>query len=298
VSGTGRVRKPRFIRTPALLVELGILRLRLGRRAVDKSIHDGASAKQVVDRADARRLRSQRGVGVLQVGPRSRYLGAALVGKDQDQQQATLFAEGSEHCERLAFEGMMWARDDDAFRKVVVVGSMWRFPWTSIPHPQLMACLEVRIADRSVLRLIRMWLQAPPEGTAGAAGETRRTAESEPERKGTPQGGVASPLLANLYLHWFDRAFQRGPARWTGAKLVRYADDFLVLTRQWDQRLQNWIENRLEGKFQLTINREKTKLVDLREEKAKVNFLASDAVSAGSSFPKIGPSFSGSRNKA
>ena len=57
------------------------------------------------------------------------------------------------------------------------------------------------------------------------------------------------------------------------AKLVRYADDFLVLTRQWDERLRNWIENTLEGKFQLTINREKTKVVDRREEQAKVNFL-------------------------
>lgn len=54
---------------------------------------------------------------------------------------------------------------------------------------------------------------------------------------------------------------------------MRYADDFVVLTRQWDERLQNWIENSLEGKFQLTINREKTKVVDLREEQAKVNFL-------------------------
>ncbi len=80
-------------------------------------------------------------------------------------------------------------------------------------------------------------------------------------------------MLVNLYLHWFDRAFQRGPAVWKDAKLVRYADDFLVMTRQWDEGLQSWIEKSLEGKFQLTINREKTKVVDLREEKAKVNFL-------------------------
>jgi RNA-directed DNA polymerase len=92
-------------------------------------------------------------------------------------------------------------------------------------------------------------------------------------KKGTPQGGIVSPLLANVYLHWFDRAFHRGPAQQTGAKLVRYADDFLVLMRQWDEGVQRWIENSLEGKFQLTINREKTKVVDLKEEKAKVNFL-------------------------
>jgi RNA-directed DNA polymerase len=140
----------------------------------------------------------------------------------------------------------------------------------SIPHPQLMACLQVRIADRSVLRLIRMWLQAPVVERPEKRGDQPKVSRSG---KGTPQGGIISPLLANLYLHWFDRAFQRGPAQWTGAKLVRYADDFLVLTRQWDERLQNWMENSLEGKFQLTINREKTKVVDLREEKAKVNFL-------------------------
>ena len=66
--------------------------------------------------------------------------------------------------------------------------------------------------------------------------------------KGTPQGGNASPLLANLYLHWFDRGFQRGPAKWMDAKLVRYADDFLVLTRQWDERLRNWIENEVQNR--------------------------------------------------
>jgi RNA-directed DNA polymerase len=140
----------------------------------------------------------------------------------------------------------------------------------SIPHPQLMACLRVRIADRSVLRLIRMWLQAPVVERAEKRGGKPKVSRRE---KGTPQGGVASPLLANLYLHWFDRGFQRGPAVWKDAKLVRYADDFLVMTRQWNEDLQSWIEKSLEGKFQLTINREKTKVVDLREEGSKVNFL-------------------------
>ena len=94
----------------------------------------------------------------------------------------------------------------------------------SIPHDQLQACLRMRIADRSVLKLIRMWLEAPVvEGsdTPGGAPKINRS------RKGTPQGGVISPLLANLYLHWFDKVFHRatGPARWAKAKLVRYADD-------------------------------------------------------------------------
>jgi RNA-directed DNA polymerase len=142
----------------------------------------------------------------------------------------------------------------------------------SIPHSQLLACVRVRVVDRSVLRLIRMWLEAPiverSEGQGGGGTWSR-------PKKGTPQGGVASPLLANLYLHWFDALFHgpQGPARWSGAKLVRYADDFVVLAKQIGSETIEFIESRLEGKFQLEINREKTRVVDLREEGASLNFL-------------------------
>jgi len=94
----------------------------------------------------------------------------------------------------------------------------------SIPHDRLMACVRVRVVDRSVLTLIRMWLQAvvmEPEAGKGGSGKWSRS------KKGTPQGGVISPLLANIYLHWFDALFHgpRGPAQTEGVKLVRYADD-------------------------------------------------------------------------
>jgi RNA-directed DNA polymerase len=141
----------------------------------------------------------------------------------------------------------------------------------SIPHSQLLACLRMRIVDRSVLKLIRMWLEAPvvekQEGQGGSKW-------SRP-KKGTPQGGVASPLLANLYLHWFDALFHgpQGPARKAGAKLVRYADDFVVLAKQMGTDTIEFIESRLEGKFQLEINREKTRVVELREEGASLDFL-------------------------
>jgi RNA-directed DNA polymerase len=99
----------------------------------------------------------------------------------------------------------------------------------TIPHDKLLACVRMRVVDRSVLKLIRMWLQSPvvePE-SEGKPGKWNRP------RKGTPQGGVISPLLSNLYLHWFDELFHRtnGPAHWAKAKLVRYADDFVVLAR-------------------------------------------------------------------
>jgi len=142
----------------------------------------------------------------------------------------------------------------------------------SIPHSQLLACVRVRVVDRSVLKLIRMWLEAPvverSEGQDGGSKWSR-------PKKGTPQGGVASPLLANLYLHWFDALFHgpQGPARWADAKLVRYADDFVVMAKQIGTETIAFIESRLEGKFQLEINREKTRVVDLREEGASLNFL-------------------------
>jgi len=142
----------------------------------------------------------------------------------------------------------------------------------SIPHSQLRACVRMRVVDRSVLKLIRMWLEAPVvERGEGQGGGSRW---SRPE-KGTPQGGVASPLLANLYLHWFDALFHgpQGPARTADAKLVRYADDFVVLAKQLGSETIEFIESRLEGKFQLEINREKTRVVNLREEGASLDFL-------------------------
>ncbi len=140
----------------------------------------------------------------------------------------------------------------------------------TIPHDSLMKCLERRIADRSVLTLIRMWLEAPVS-ESDDRGRPRLTRPTQ----GTPQGGVISPLLANLYLHWFEKLFVRGdgPGTWANAKLVRYADDFVVLARYQSRQLVSWIERTLEGRFRLTINREKTRIVPLRAPDASLNFL-------------------------
>jgi RNA-directed DNA polymerase len=138
----------------------------------------------------------------------------------------------------------------------------------SIPQDKLQAALRMRVVDRSVLRLIRMWLEAPVVDSR-EGGPPRRS------WKGTPQGGVISPLLANIYLHWFDKAFcaANGPATWANARLVRYADDFVILARYQGQQLVGWIEKMLEGRFGLTINRSKTRIVDLKQPGERVDFL-------------------------
>lgn len=126
----------------------------------------------------------------------------------------------------------------------------------TIPHDKLMLAVERRITDHSVLTLIRMWLKASVEEKSEYGGPPRQTRPTA----GTPQGGVISPLLANLYLHWFDKAFHRddGPRRWANARLVRYADDFVIQAQYIGPRIIAWVETTLEGRFGLTINRAKT----------------------------------------
>ncbi len=141
----------------------------------------------------------------------------------------------------------------------------------SIPHDKLIACVRMRVVDRSVLGLIKQWLRAPiwEPAQAGKPPMVRRN------DRGTPQGGVLSPLLANVYLHWFDHLFQRwdGPAQWAKAILVRYADDLVALARYISPQMQGWIEGKLEGWLGLQINREKTRIVNLREPGQSLDFL-------------------------
>ena len=128
----------------------------------------------------------------------------------------------------------------------------------------------MRIADRSVIKLIRMWLKTPvvEQQEGGAPPKVSRS------KSGTPQGGVISPLLSNIYLHWFDKVFHRpgGPGQWANAKLVRYADDFVVLARHQTKALTQFIESKLEQWMGLELNREKTRIVDLKQVGAQFGF--------------------------
>ena len=140
----------------------------------------------------------------------------------------------------------------------------------TIPHDQLFLCLEKRIVDRSVLQLIEMWLTCEV-----VEPDDKGTTRTTQPKAGTPQGGAISPLLSNVYLHWFEYAFhlKSGPHHWASAKIVRYADDFVILARYQGPFLVSWIENTLESRFNLTLNREKTKIVNVDASYASLDFL-------------------------
>ena len=141
----------------------------------------------------------------------------------------------------------------------------------TVDHEKLMKLLEVKIADRSVLKLIRLWLTCLVEEEDDKGNKKRHK-----PNKGTPQGGVISPLLANIFLNYFDKVFIRdkeSPLHKMRATLIRYADDFVVMSHKVCESTIRWIESKLEGKLNLKINREKTKVVNVKEKRDTLNFL-------------------------
>jgi len=135
----------------------------------------------------------------------------------------------------------------------------------TIPHRDLIQCVARRIVDRHVLRLIKLWLKVPVEERDGDG--RRRMTGGKSSTCGTPQGGVISPLLANLYMnrflkHW--RATGRSEAY--QAHVVSYADDFVILSRGHAAEALAWTEAVM-TKLGLSLNEAKTSVRDARQER-------------------------------
>jgi RNA-directed DNA polymerase len=139
----------------------------------------------------------------------------------------------------------------------------------TIPHCELLQCVARRIVDRDVLRLIKMWLQAPVEERDENG--NRRLTGGKDRHCGTPQGGVASPMLANLYMNrllkgW--RITKRGEQ--FDAHIVNYADDFVILSRGKAAEALNWTRQ-VVTRMGVTLNEAKTSIKQARQE--SFNFL-------------------------
>src|ERR1700674_5491190 len=162
---------------------------------------------------------------------------------------------------RMALSAIVQSVNDGCFQVVDVDLKSY---FDTISHDPLMQFVERRIGDIRVLRLIRAWLKA------GVMEEGKGT---HPDR-GSPQGGVISPTLSNIFLHEVDRQWCRSDGVALGnVRLVRYADDMVLLAQTEREAREAW--ERLQGQFaalHLVVNQEKSRLTTLREGFAFLGF--------------------------
>jgi RNA-directed DNA polymerase len=135
----------------------------------------------------------------------------------------------------------------------------------TIPHCELMQCVARRIVDRDVLRLIKMWLKVPVEEKDDKG--NRRMTGGKQNTRGTPQGGVISPLLANLYMNRFLKYWRvTGKGEAFQAQVVTYADDFVILSRGCAKQALDWTRQVM-TRIGLTLNEAKTSIRQARQER-------------------------------
>jgi RNA-directed DNA polymerase len=133
----------------------------------------------------------------------------------------------------------------------------------TIPHRELMQCVARRIADGAMLHLIKMWLSVPSE----EKDEKGKRHYRGSGHRGTPQGGVISPLLANLYMNRFLKHWrQTGKGQQYRAVIVNYADDFVILSRRHAEEAREWT-GQVMDKIGLTLNETKTSVKNARRER-------------------------------
>ena len=134
----------------------------------------------------------------------------------------------------------------------------------TIPHAELLKTVARRIVDRHVLWLIKLWLKAPVEERDGEG--RRRLTGGKQNKRGTPQGGVASPMLANLYMNRFLKHWRKtGRSEAFRGHVISYADDFVILCRGHAVEAMAWTKAVM-TKLGLTLNETKTRLKNARME--------------------------------
>src|ERR1700681_651726 len=135
----------------------------------------------------------------------------------------------------------------------------------TIPHSELMQCVARRIVDRDMLRLIKMWLKVPVEERDENGNP--RVSGGKGSSCGTPQGGVISPLLANLYMNRFLKYWRiTGRGEFLQAQVVNYADDFVILSRRKAAEALDWTRGVM-SRIGLTLNEAKTHIRQANAER-------------------------------
>jgi RNA-directed DNA polymerase len=147
----------------------------------------------------------------------------------------------------------------DAIREALEQGMCWVLDadvtayFDSIPHDRLMKAVAERVVDGAMLALVKMFLEAPVVD--------ERNDGPKRNKQGTPQGGVISPLLANIYLNLLDRNFRKRVAEGNlEGRLIRYADDFVLLSHRKPTQELAWVSQIMQ-RLGLSLHPEKTKIV-------------------------------------
>lgn len=150
-------------------------------------------------------------------------------------------------------------------RREIVDGDL-RDYFGTIPHGRLLRCLARRVTDGQVLSILKRWIQAPVmERTRHGY---HRTTEAKNRKRGVPQGGCVSPLLANVYFRRFVLAWDKfGFARTLDARIVNYADDLVICCSPGHGKAAMTKMRELMERLGLQVNEQKTRLVKVPEER-------------------------------
>jgi group II intron reverse transcriptase/maturase len=231
----------------------------------------------------------QRPLGIPTIRDRVVQMAAVLIlepifDEDMQPEQHAYRADHDAHQALREVQGWL----DQGYTEVVDADLSGYFD--SIPHHELMKCVARRVSDGNLLHLIKMWLEAPVEETDEHGGKTRTTRNKD-DGRGTPQGGVASPLLANLYMRRFVLGWKvGGHERRLGAHIVNYADDFVICCKPGKAEEAMTAMRQMMEKLRLTVNEKKTRQCSLPDETFTfLGFTFGRQVSWKTGRPYIGP---------